>query len=277
VGLSALQQRTLTALVLAPLVAMGVLLLDTPHLALLFGLIVLYAAWEWTMLAGVSRSIHRVAYLAFMTALFILLWLAPLDRWTHYLLIPIVVWWLGLGAYVCRLRAIEASCTPRLGLLPVGILVLTGPWLAIVYLHRLYDAGPWLVLFLLVLIWTADTAAYFSGRLWGRVKLAPLISPGKTWVGVYGALLAAALCGPVLMWMLGLSLGWGLVAVVVCVLTAVVSVVGDLYESLLKRRRGLKDSGHLLPGHGGVLDRIDSLTAAAPVFTLGVLWLEAQL
>jgi phosphatidate cytidylyltransferase len=155
--------------------------------------------------------------------------------------------------------------------------VLLGPWLALVHLHAAAPRGPELVLFLLLLIWTADVAAFFAGRRWGQAKLTPAVSPGKTRVGVYGALLGAALAALALAWWLRLVPALTAAAVAICVATAFVSVVGDLFESLVKRRRGVKDSGRLLPGHGGILDRIDSLTAAAPMFTLGILWLEAQL
>ncbi len=129
------------------------------------------------------------------------------------------------------------------------------------------------MLFLLVLIWIADSGAYFAGRRWGRVKLAPAVSPGKTREGVYGALAGAMLCALALAWMRP-EIGAALVTIPLCLLTCLVSVAGDLFESLIKRQAGVKDSGTLLPGHGGVLDRIDSLTAAAPVFVFGLMWLE---
>jgi phosphatidate cytidylyltransferase len=127
-----------------------------------------------------------------------------------------------------------------------------------------------LVLTLLVLIWIADSGAYFAGRRWGRRKLAPVVSPGKTREGVYGALAGGLAWGGLAGWWLGLSAGRAAGLVALCLATVLASVVGDLQESLLKRRRGLKDSGRLLPGHGGVLDRIDSLTAGAPVFAVGL-------
>lgn len=143
--------------------------------------------------------------------------------------------------------------------------------MGVVVLDAMTAHGPLLVLSLLLLIWGADIAAYFAGRRWGRAKLAPVLSPGKTWVGCYAALVTGGCVGlGVALW-LGVELGQGLALVSICVLTAAVSIVGDLFESLLKRHRGLKDSGQLLPGHGGMLDRIDSMIAAAPVFTLG-LW-----
>jgi phosphatidate cytidylyltransferase len=189
----------------------------------------------------------------------------------------LALWWVGSALYLLGLGEIEPAEGLTPWLLPTGLVVLLGLWLAVVHLHGHSERGPELVLFLMLLIWTADTAAFFTGRRWGKTKLAPIISPGKTWAGVYGALVGAAAAGLLLSWWLSLSSVLTAVAVMICVVTAFVSVVGDLYESLVKRRRGVKDSGRLLPGHGGMLDRIDSLTAAAPVFTLGVLWLEAYL
>jgi phosphatidate cytidylyltransferase len=140
---------------------------------------------------------------------------------------------------------------------------------AILALHQNGEEGPLLLLFLLVLIWVADSGAYFAGHRWGKRKLAPVISPGKSWEGVYGALVGASLCGAVLAWYQQDEAG-ALWLIPVSVVTVAISVVGDLFESILKRRMDMKDSGNLLPGHGGMLDRIDSLTAAAPVFALGL-------
>ena len=127
-----------------------------------------------------------------------------------------------------------------------------------------------LLLFLLILIWSADIGAYFAGHRWGRNKLAPKISPGKTREGAYGALATALLCGLFLIWWLETGLLEAFLVLLLCLVTMIFSIVGDLSESLMKRRRGMKDSGTLLPGHGGMLDRMDSATAASPVFTLGL-------
>jgi phosphatidate cytidylyltransferase len=137
-------------------------------------------------------------------------------------------------------------------------------------LRSLPEFGAGYVLFLLIMIAAADTGAYFSGRLWGRHKLAPQISPGKTWEGVLGAIAATlviALSGA--LWFQVEPLYW-MMFVGICLLTVLFSIIGDLFESMIKRQKGVKDSGNLLPGHGGVLDRIDSLTAAAPLFLLGL-------
>jgi phosphatidate cytidylyltransferase len=152
----------------------------------------------------------------------------------------------------------------------VGFLVLVPAGLGLVHLVRLLPDGRLLLLYLLVLIAAADVGAYFGGRAFGRRKLAPHVSPGKTWEGFAAGMLASIIIAA-----LGAALFdqpfWPWLAL--CLLVAVVSVIGDLTESMFKRHVGLKDSGTLLPGHGGVLDRIDSLTAAAPTFLLGLLTL----
>jgi phosphatidate cytidylyltransferase len=271
--LSSLQKRVLTALLLVPLVTAAVLLLPTAYLSLCLAAVVGLAAWEWTTLAGIGKPLGRIAYLLLVGTCLLLLWRLPVETWTSYLLIPVGLLWLAAAGYLLRLRRVEPAIDLDPALVVMGLPVLIGPWAAMVELHAMNEEGRWLVMFLLVLIWVVDSAAYFTGRRWGRAKLAPVLSPGKTRVGVYGALVAAACCGLLLAWAMGLGMAPALTVVAICVVTAFISVIGDLFESLLKRRRGLKDSGRLLPGHGGVLDRIDSLTAAAPVFALGMLWL----
>lgn len=273
--LSKLQQRTLTALLIVPLPVVGVLLLPTSYLAPCLGLVLLLAAWEWATLAGIPSPGGRIAYVAMMALSLLVLWQPAMRQWYSYLTLAAVVFWCIVTIVLFRLRVVERKSRPDPAAAAAGLVVLIGPWVAIVHLHAQESEGPYLVLFLLVLIWTADILAYFTGRRWGREKLAPVLSPGKTQAGVYGALAGAALCGILLAWWMRLPPWYALLLVLLCILVAFVSVVGDLFESLLKRGRDLKDSGQLLPGHGGVLDRIDSLTAAAPLFVLGILWLEA--
>jgi len=152
-----------------------------------------------------------------------------------------------------------------------GLLILFSTWVALVALHRSGAAGPGYVLLLLALVWAADTGAYFAGKRWGRRKLAPTISPGKTLEGVGGGF-ALAMVVVIAGWFALSSNGSSFAPfLAIGVATIAFSVLGDLYESMLKRQRSLKDSGTLLPGHGGMLDRIDSLTAASPAFTFGIL------
>jgi phosphatidate cytidylyltransferase len=180
-------------------------------------------------------------------------------------LILALLWWLlAFGAVLAFPRQFSRSFVAV-----AGLVVLLPSWLLLSRLHGGPMLGPGLALTLLLIVWAADIGAYAFGRWLGRVKLAPAVSPGKTWEGVGGGLLSAALVGGLAALVLGLPVG-GLVSVGIA--TALVSVLGDLTTSMFKRNVGVKDSGHLLPGHGGVMDRIDSLTAAVPVFVLG-LWL----
>ena len=272
-----LDQRILTALLLAPLVVAAVLLLSSVQVAALFGLVLLLGAYEWGRLSGLGAplacSLHILAVAAAMGASLFLLRQPKLELW---LFGATALWWLMVALGLSRVR-VESS--PRgardLAQAAAAFPVLVPAWAARVALHGSAPSGPALVVVLLLTIWISDSAAFFTGRRWGRSKLAPLLSPGKTWVGLYGALGGSALCAAFLVWWAPAEGVAPWAALALCWGATLASVVGDLFESLMKRRRGVKDSGRLLPGHGGVLDRIDSLTAAAPVFTFG--WLLAGL
>lgn len=270
---SALRQRATTAALLIPLAIAAVLWLPTPLLALCCGAVVLLGAWEWAGLAGVTSKQNRGRYLVVVAAALGAAWLALLAELHVWLLAVISVWWSGVAVMLARVRVIVRREGVAWPVLATGLIVLPGPWLALIHLHGIEQHGPMLALFSIALISIADSAAYFNGRRWGHAKLAPVLSPGKTWAGAYGALAGAVLCGLFLAWSLDLPLAQGVITLLICTLSVAMSIVGDLYESFLKRRRGLKDAGQLLPGHGGVLDRIDSLTAAAPFFALGLILL----
>ncbi len=265
-----LKQRILTALILAPLAVWGILALSTPVFALILGGIVVLGAWEWARIAGIRRQSGRIGY-ALLVAAGLAAIAGPLFDGSLLGLVlsgVAVAWWcLALFAIIRFPAGGELWRRFPVPVL-VGLLLLIPAWAALVTIHA--GSGPLLVLVLMLLVWGADIGAYFAGRRWGRHKLAPRVSPGKTREGVLGALAAALLVAAVFGPVLGLPSDVAGAFVLLCLFTVLVSVLGDLVESMFKRLSGVKDSGALLPGHGGLLDRIDSLTAAAPFFALGM-------
>ncbi len=268
-----LKQRVLTALVLLPLIVAAMIYLPSSWFGVVLGIFILVGAWEWAALSGLQALQHRIAYvvllgiMAGMTSVGI--WLFPASAIA--ITAVAAVWW--VWAFFDLVRRAEGSSGmfhSMIGRLVSGAFVLIPAWLAAVYLHRIDPMSPAILLFFFALVWIADTSAYFVGKTWGKTHLAPRVSPGKTVEGLCGALVAVILlayfCGAMIWELQALNLfAW----VVVAVCASLFSVLGDLVESKLKRLAGAKDSGHWLPGHGGVLDRIDAITAAAPVFALG--------
>ncbi|MBJ9977848.1 phosphatidate cytidylyltransferase [Pseudomonas sp. S75] len=263
-----LKQRIITALILLPIALCGFFLLGGADFALFIGFVVTVGAWEWARLAGLTAQPLRLAYAAVVAGALMLLYLMPdLAPWV---LGGSVIWWaLATWLVLTYPRSSELWSSAACRLL-IGLLVLLPAWQGLVLLKH-WPSGNGLILSVMVLVWAADIGAYFSGRAFGKRKLAPQVSPGKSWEGVYGGLLVSLLITLVV----GVVRDWGLGQILLGLIGAVVvvmsSVVGDLTESMFKRREGIKDSSNLLPGHGGVLDRIDSLTAAIPMFAV-LLW-----
>jgi phosphatidate cytidylyltransferase len=260
-----LKQRLLTAVTLGALIVWITLTLSTLWFGITLLMVVLLGAWEWS---SILFRTGRFFFCACLTTLISAAWfLLDSPIFIELILITAGLFWCLVIAWL-RHYAINLLPFPVLTWTLAGLLTLIPAWVALMSLHATSHFGPRYVLFLLLLIWIADSAAYFVGRRWGRTKLVPRISPGKTWEGVAGALtatLAVAGAGAV-------SLGirrWE-TFMLICIITVLFSVTGDLLESMLKRQYHIKDSGHLLPGHGGILDRVDSLTAAAPIFLLSL-------
>ena len=272
-----LKSRVITALLLAPLVFVAVLALPTAYFALVMAALIMLGAVELARLGGLSRTSSIALYLLFQGLALALVYSLVGSRYLTFITYALAAWWLLVLIVLLSGRwRIRQENKMRPLVLAGGLLLLSGCWGALVTIHGM-SHGPKLVMFLLLLIWVADSGAYFSGRQWGRRKLAPAVSPGKTVEGVYGALTGAASCSLVLFyvgWLPGATL---LQLLLLCMASVLVSVAGDLWESVLKRQQGVKDSGSLLPGHGGVLDRIDSQVAAVPFFLAGVLLLEQAL
>ncbi|MGR4069922.1 phosphatidate cytidylyltransferase [Halomonas sp. LR3S48] len=256
-----LRQRIITAAWLAPLMLAGLFGLDGGAFAAFTGVIVLLAAWEWSNLAGVTETNRRLALVAGLALLMGVLWTlgAALAIWPLWLA---VAGWLVNLYWVTRYPAKSDQWGSTAVRLAMGLWVLLPAWVGF---NLLRDTGGVWLLYVLLLVWGADIGAYFCGRAWGRRKLAPAVSPGKSWEGVVGGLAVTLMLALTFAVWQGVGVP-GLV--IVTAVVTLVSVLGDLLESMLKRFRGIKDSSNLLPGHGGVLDRIDSLTAAVPLFAL---------
>ncbi len=263
-----LRTRLYTASVLLPLLLAALFYAPAPLWALLLSALTLIGAWEWGTLAG-WRTARRAAYLLALAAGILLLWQlregagGDVPELSRAVYVISAVFWLAIAPlWLARGWRVRSP----LALALTGYIVLLPAWLALLQLQ----SRPWILLVLMAIVWISDTAAYFCGKRWGRRKLAPGISPGKTWEGVYGALAgvavyyglvsASGLDAPVLL--------QGAAGCAVFLWLTVLGMEGDLFESWIKRTAGAKDSGTVFPGHGGVLDRIDALLASMPAAAL---------
>jgi phosphatidate cytidylyltransferase len=277
-----LLKRIITASVLASLIALAVFKLPMEYFSLVIGLVTLLAAWEWSNLAGVTSLVKRVLFL-----LVLILPMLGIHFWTQileliaqaldwpdvrdysgileWLVIPPVLFWILVMILIRNTPTgvLNLTLKTRYKVL-IGWFVLLSAWMFLSRLRAFY--GTEMTMYFLILIWVADISAYFSGKKWGVTKLAPEISPGKTVAGMYGALIAGLVCAVALSLIYGFNLMIASDFMLLSVLTVLISIYGDLFVSVVKRQRGVKDSGSLLPGHGGVLDRIDSMIAAIPFF-----------
>ncbi len=270
-----LKLRILTALVLMPLVILAVLWLPHRWFTVVLTAILLLGAWEWAYIAGLKTTSRRVSFLVGAGVLFtVLTWVLHANtNAINYLLLPIFIAWVIAFIGVVRVNTNPALLGAARGVLfniVCGYLILAGTFIGLIGIRQYQAQGPQLLLLLLILIWVADSAAYFTGRALGKHKLAVHVSPGKSWEGVIGALLATIVTVYIVSQYLNHTATEQIRFQLVCLLSVAFSILGDLTESLFKRLAGIKDSGQILPGHGGIMDRIDSLTAAAPVFLLGL-------
>ncbi|CBV43683.1 phosphatidate cytidylyltransferase [Halomonas elongata] len=259
-----LKQRIITAAWLAPLTLLGLFGLEGTPFALFTAVVVLLAGWEWTRLAGLESPRCRGLAVAALGGAMLLLGLAGSTQAIWPLYLGALGWLLNLY-WVTGYPARSVQWHSTGARLAMGAWVLLPTWVGFSVLR---ESGAVWLLFVLLLVWGADIGAYFVGRALGRRKLAPSVSPGKSWEGVAGGVLVSALLAVLFAAWQGLGVIGGLVLLAVTIVVTLASVLGDLLESMLKRHRGLKDSSQLLPGHGGILDRIDSLTAAVPLFAL---------
>lgn len=268
-----LRNRIITASLLAPLVIAAILLLPPDGFAVLWGVIILLGAWEWASLASLKGG-QRIGFTAAILVTLVAARVFAMD-WAPgelplWLYAGAVLWWAIWG--VLFGRSSEKLASRKFSVLArvlAGAWVLLTGWVLMVWLRL--NFSEYQTLYLVLLIWVADIAAYFTGKQWGFTKLMASISPGKTVEGVYGAMFGAILFALAIGLVLGFETMTLIDFVFLSLMTVGFSVCGDLFESLAKRVHGVKDSGSILPGHGGVLDRIDSLLSGVAVFYAGSL------
>ena len=266
-----LKQRLLAALIMVPVTVSAVLFLDPNILAVLLMVVACLAAYEWADMSF-SDNAKKIMYVSVCALLIAIAGLYLQSEHVRFLLFLASIYWV----YILMLLSFYESTWINNYLLNSflnvsGYFVITVGWLAMINLHQ---QDPALLLYMLILIWIADSGAYFSGKRFGKTKLAEQLSPGKTREGLLGAIALSTLFALVAAWWFELKSVNAIYFIILSVLSVLISVVGDLFESLIKRNAGKKDSGSLIPGHGGVLDRVDSLLAAAPGFALGIYWLQ---
>ncbi len=265
-----LRLRVMTALILLPIVLGAVLFLDRTLFALAAGVFFVAGGWEWSGIQG-GTGLSRLAWSASLAALMLLVEYYRPD----FVLTWLPLLWLPVLALVALYPRGAALWSPTPVMMVLGWWLLVPAWAAVVEVQDqgvLGLTGPLALMFVLVWVWAADIGAFFAGRAWGRHKLAPRVSPGKTLEGLAGGLALALVLVLAAGWWWPVVPGERGMLVAVAALTVLASALGDLFESMVKRYHGIKDSGTLLPGHGGMLDRIDSVTAALPVMVASVSW-----
>lgn len=278
-----LKERVLSAIVMIAIVCAALLLFSPFYFVLALGVILSLGVWEWTQFPRL-KPVWRFVVTA-VSAAFCFLWIFSeadylnagrvFESYAQPLLLLAIVWWISASVLVISYPKSAKLWRNSLILQLIFAFNSLVPFVIAVACLRLENYiiqplhGVQLLLYVFVLVWAADSGAYFAGRKFGKHKLAPKVSPGKTWQGVIGGLLTSGILATIFIYIAGDSLfmhGDAVSLAAISVLTIAISVLGDLTESMFKRESGIKDSSNLIPGHGGILDRIDSLLAATPVF-----------
>lgn len=277
------KQRVITALILAPLMIGGIFFLPIEQFAYFIGFIITVAAWEWANLSGYTSPAIRFVYAGLVAAaVFVTAYFINSYPELHSVILAVGAFWWLIACFLVMQYPKKVSlwqAKPVRALL--GFFVLIPMWVGFMTLKS-QEHSSLIIVYVMLLIWGADTGAYFAGKAWGKAKLAPNVSPGKSWAGFWGGLATTGLIAIVFSlsvnkWLSPMSVDDFTLLAIITFITAIISVMGDLVESMMKRHRGIKDSSQLLPGHGGVLDRIDSMASAVPVFAFFMLLFGFQL
>lgn len=266
-----LLHRVITASILAAVVIWLMLFKSTDVFMYLLLVVAFLSGYEWSRLGGLRQRPVRIVFAIVVTLLPWLMTQYYLDHLLLYLF-AVSLWWIVVFFRLRKIKPSDKSLTFSVGKLAAAIFIIPSAVVAMYIIHGAGDQGPEWLLYSLVLVWVADTGAYFAGKKYGKTKLAPSISPGKTREGLLGAIAATTIYTLFACYYFQLDPGQYLSLVLLSLVLTVISAVGDLYESFLKREAGLKDSGIILPGHGGMLDRIDGVLPAMPVFLIGFNW-----
>jgi phosphatidate cytidylyltransferase len=267
-----LKNRIITAAMLIPVVIAFIFLLDRIWFSVLFAVFVAIGAWEWAGLCKLSEKMKCLYSLFIVLILSVIYWLDNNFLYSSIILSGVIYWFYAVVVIISYQKQRHLLGNSSSVLMLVGMLLLIPMWSGLTLLKSFSENGASLIMCLMLLIWGADTAAYFVGKRWGKRKLASRVSPGKTWEGTLAGIGSAVIVAVCYVIVSNKNLDDSLLFVGLSILTVIGSIFGDLMESLVKREAGQKDSGSILPGHGGVMDRIDSLTAASPVFVFGVIY-----
>ncbi|MCU7835861.1 MAG: phosphatidate cytidylyltransferase [gamma proteobacterium symbiont of Taylorina sp.] len=274
-----LKLRIMTVMVLFPFTLYSILFLSNAHFALVIGGIMLLAAYEWAGLAGFPTPLTKMAFVVIVATVIYSIWLINFLLSSDFMNLIAVFFWFFSSILVFKYPKSAFFWKDKSLIIAImGIFLFLLTWYAAISIHAIEGFqfaqqtinGPHIMLFCMMLIWSADTGAYFSGRRFGNKKLAIKISPGKSWEGVYGGLILAIFIAFLSTIFYQASLQDYLNILIITIATVSFTVIGDLMESMFKRQAGVKDSGKILPGHGGILDRIDGVIAAVPIFFITI-------
>ena len=271
-----LKYRLLTAFLMGPIILWGIFSLPEFWFSFAAVILVTVGAWEWAAFIGLTKSLERALFVIFNVVLYIVVLYLQNSSLNYTVIYSSAAWWL-ISIPLLLIFPFKDNNFLRLNFTKglVGVVLLLATLVSMVSIRSNPNYGPEFVLYIILMIWFADSGAYFAGRRFGKNKLIPKVSPGKTWEGVIGALVVTITSSIVAIDILNIPSSDSVFFVLITFISVVYSIVGDLSESMFKRMSDIKDSGHILPGHGGILDRIDSLMSALPIFFIGLLLMES--